>query len=74
MKYRIKIITYKNGRKTYCPQFRTLWLWVALTYDGGTDPCFPRDFEFRESALSCIDKHFAGNKKKQTIDFEYVNK
>jgi len=30
--------------------------------------------EERERALMRIDKHFAGNNKKQSIEFEYINK
>lgn len=73
-KYRIKIVTYANGRKDYTPQLKgfIIWWW-------GIDICgkkseFYNSFHSREDALFCIDKHYEGNYTKQTIEFEYINK
>lgn len=75
MKYRIKIITYKNGRKEYIAQFKTKIGWSDLDSDGRVlylGSCYPQ--EKREWSLERIDKHFYGNTKKQSIEFEYINK
>lgn len=73
MKYRIKIYTYQNGRKVFEPQVKKRWSWKTIIYDGSE-----RDYSItqltREAALICIDKHFTGNTKLQTIEFEYINK
>ena len=73
MKYRIKIITYANGRKEYLPQYKTRFMWLGISCDGKADVYdYVRDT--REEALDSIDKHFAGNTKPQTIIFEYIDK
>jgi hypothetical protein len=74
MKYRIITTTYKNGRKTYLAQVKKGWFWISLYSDGSTDLTSSYDVESRILALSFIDKHFNGNTKKQTIEFEYINK
>lgn len=73
MKYRIKVTTYNNGRKTYSPQYKTFLFWAGLGYEGDTMP-FSLEFSSRETALESIDKHFGGNTKVQTIEFEYITK
>jgi len=74
MKYRIKIITYANGRKAYFAQVRRRFRWDGIMIDGDTG--FAMDFErdSREKALACIDNHYVGNQRKQLIEFEYINK
>jgi hypothetical protein len=73
MKYRIKIITYKSGRKTYSPQFKTFFGYKGLSYTGETRP-FSLELESREQALTFIDYHYNGNSKVQTIEVEYITK
>lgn len=71
MKYRIRITTFENGRKTYTAQVR-VWLgWMYLGYEGEVLP-FSYELSSREQALERIDKHFSGDTKKQTIEFEYI--
>jgi len=74
MRYRIKIITFKTGRKEFHPQFKKGLFWINIVYDGSLEIAFPSRCEFRETALSLIDKHFGGNAKRQTIEFEYITK
>ena len=74
MKYRIKIITYKNGRKEYIPQVKMFIGWAKLCYDGEADYLIQAKCDSREDALKRIDKHFEGNSKTQTIEFEYIKK
>ena len=75
MKYRIKITTYKNGRKTYEAQFKTILGWAHIDTEGKIDIILNGAYHIsRVYALDCIDKHFNGNTKKQTIEFEYINK
>jgi hypothetical protein len=75
MKYRIKIYTYKNGRKEFEAQVKKRFTWLTINVDGdatimqGVYVC-----DSRYSALKRIDKHYAGNTKLQTIEFEYINK
>ena len=73
MKYRIKVTTYSNGRKTYSPQYKKFLCWMGLGYEGDAMP-FSLEFNSRETALASIDKHFGGNNKVQKIEFEYLNK
>jgi len=74
-KYRIKIVTYKNGRKGYFAQIKgNLWGWNGLTYDGEVSTGFSYESNTREKALDRIDKHYEGNTDVQTIEFEYINK
>jgi hypothetical protein len=74
MKYRIKIITFKNGRKLFYAQVKPRFIWLGLDYDGAADCAFSGECETRECALNRIDKHFEGNAKIQKIEFEYINK
>jgi len=74
--YRIKIITYASGRKTYVAQFKTKLCWFSISYDGSLEYIPPsyNEVDSRNQALERIDRHYAGNTKKQTIQFEYIYK
>ena len=74
MKYRIKITTYKNGRKDYKPQVKMLIGWAGIAFDGEHSFFYDYECNSREMALKRIDSHFSGNKKKQTIEFDYFVK
>lgn len=50
MKYRIKIKTRKDGKKSYSPQIKRI-VWVNIYYNGYTE------LYTEEDALKCIDKH-----------------
>lgn len=81
MKYRIEIITYKNGRKEYTAAigektrffWRTIWSWRWINYKG-QDSDLATYFETRQGALTAIDLNYAGNTEVQTIELEYINK
>ena len=70
-KYRIKIVTFKNGRQLFYAQFKSKFWWTGLSCDGETG--FTGKCETRERALARIDNHFKGNTTKQTIEFEYIS-
>jgi hypothetical protein len=73
MKYRIKIVTYKNGRKTFTPQQKVGLRWLGIDHDGKRNGwCV--NMSTREYAIRAIDLNFAGNNQKQTIEFEYITK
>ena len=74
MKYRIKIITYKSGRQEFYPQVKKGLFWKGILSNGSTSLANDNYFHFRENALKAIDNHYNGNNKKQTIEFEYINK
>lgn len=80
MKYRIKIITYQNGRKTYSPYVKSksffgMTVWLPLNHKGEPDAVVGAwQMGSREDAFNAIDKHFCGNTKVQSIEFEYINK
>jgi hypothetical protein len=64
MKYRIKIVTFKNGRQLFYPQVKSTFNWIGLSWEG---ECLTR-----ESALDKIYKHLEG--KKHKIEFEYITR
>ena len=74
MRYRIKIKTYKNGRKEYIPQVKLIIGWAQIDFWG--DACFLYNVTLsnREEALQRIDNHYNGNTKKLNIEFEYIDK
>jgi hypothetical protein len=72
MKYRIKIVTFQSGRKLYYAQLKKWYGYTGLGWDGDTG--YTGECDSREKALLKIDKHYSGNSKVQTIEFEYVNK
>ena len=74
MKYRIKIKTFKTGRKEYSVQVKTFCFWAWLWSKGESSLLASDEFNSREEALRRIDLHHAGNSKKQKIEFELVNK
>ena len=74
MKYRIKIVTYKTGRKTFTPFFKTRFGWMPVAYDGECGLLCDYKMRDRESAIDAIDKHYEGNTKTQRIEFEYITK
>lgn len=73
MKYRIKIITYKTNRKQYIPQIKLCGIWMGLEHDGNSLPMYLK-YDNRKTALEIIDKHYNGNTKSQSIEFEYIDK
>lgn len=75
MKYRIKIVTFKNGRKTYEPQVKLRIGWGTLDHEGKYEFfLYGYGLNTREQALAHIDMHFEGNTKEQIIEFEYITK
>jgi hypothetical protein len=73
MRYRIKIITYANGRKSYVAQKKSGPVWFSLFWDGSISLTLVHR-DTRDEALRSIDKNHEGNVKSQTIEFEYINK
>jgi hypothetical protein len=71
MKYRIKITTYNNGRKTYLAQVKKGWFWFSLYFEYIRNKKIYYDDDWY-SALRKIDKHF--NTKKQSTEFVLINK
>lgn len=74
MRYRIKIVTFLNGRQSFYAQVKHRFIWSGLDYDGEANWSYLGECETRERALCRIDKHFSGNTKKQSIEFEYIIK
>ena len=74
MRYRIKITTFRNGRKEYVAQLKTFFGWKTLNYDGEASLTYEGICDERENALKRIDKHFEGNTSVQKIEFEHINK
>ena len=74
MKYRIKIKTFESGRRDYTPQVKLRFFWQGLSWEGEPTGTVMFEQDTREAALNRIDKHFAGNTKMQSIEFEYINK
>lgn len=72
MRYRIKITTFKNGRKQYVPQVKVLIGWMQVGFDGDQSYAFDAEYDTREKALEKIDRHYNGNAKTQKIEFEYI--
>ena len=73
MRYRIKIKTFKNGRKEYTPQVKAFIGWYGIMYEGTTSITMFEQSS-REDALMRIDKHFNGGGTKQSIEFEYIDR
>jgi len=75
MRYRIKIRTYKNGRKTYEAQYKTIIGWLTLGFKGNAN-IYNKGFntENKEWVLEAIDLHYQGNSKLQIIEIEYITK
>lgn len=75
MKYRIKIINYKSGRKSYLPQVKKFIGWASIGYEGSDSYVNDAsECNSREEALNRIDSHFSGNTRKYNIEFEYIKK
>lgn len=76
MKYRIRIVTFVNGRITYTAQVKARFGWMDLDYRGNAEFLLGTHYEqeSREDSLNRIDLNYAGNSRKQTIVFEYINK
>ena len=73
MRYRIKVVTFKNGRKEYFPQVKKRFIWWYLDYSGDTT-FVNLSYDSREKALQVIDKNFEGNTSVQKIEIEYIQK
>lgn len=75
MKYRIKIIAYKDGSKMYYPSVKKWFWWNAVGNNGKDYLRLTLGYLSREEALKVIDLHFVKNYKPvQSIEFEYINK
>lgn len=75
-KYRLLVITMSNSRKEFHAQYKGYFLWRTILYDGDTIPAWISKCETdtRKKALDRIDKHYQGNTKIQSIEFEYIDK
>jgi hypothetical protein len=73
MKYRIKIITFKTGRKLFFAQLKKGLVWTGIAFNAETSWVYEK-CDSRDEALRRIDLHFRGNTKIQIIEFEYINK
>jgi len=84
MKYRIKIITFRNGKQEFEPQAgeNSMLPWKETTWNGvnykgevlsGFYDYAPK-CDTRKDALRAIDRHYDGNTDAHTIEFEYINK
>lgn len=76
MKYRIKIKTFKNGRKLFIPYVKTKIGWLHLNSNGKIDitEIIDEGFGSIEKSYEIINKHFEGNNTIQSIDFEFITK
>lgn len=73
MKYRIKKITYSNGRVDYQPQVKKRFFWSTIGKDGFDSFLINTKFIFRDSALDYINTHININIKIEKVDFEYID-
>lgn len=73
MRYRIKIVTFKNGRKEYYAQVKKGLIWWYLDFEGGIT-LVDLAWDERQIALEKIDKNFGGNTSVQKIEIEYIQR
>lgn len=74
MRYRIKITTFKSGRKEFRAQKKVFFGWHDIDSTGEVYPFLNLHDNTRNDALNKIDKNYGGNATKQTIEFEYITK
>jgi len=76
MKYKLKTILFKNGRKEYIAYKKRLIGWASVKWNGNTGDIFDISYTFdsRSAALHAIDLNFAGNTKVQDIIIEIIVK
>jgi hypothetical protein len=74
MKYRIRIITFKSGRKIFIPQKKLSLGWFCIDYDGKVDVLYRDECNTRCDALDRIDKNITGNTSVHSIEFEYITR
>lgn len=72
MKYRIKIITFLNGRQEFFAQHRKLFYWTDLGCEGAEG--YASSERRIEDAIERINLHFLGNKKIIKTEFKYIIK
>lgn len=61
MKYRVKVITYKSGRRLFLPQVKRWWGWKGIGYSGSTEIGIQAECDTPYEAGKCIKKHKQGN-------------
>lgn len=71
MKYRIKITTYKNGRKEYTPQVKRFIGWAGLGAYGDSSYFYDTAYNSRKNAFKPIYLHSQRNQRTLKIRFEY---
>lgn len=80
MKYRIKIITYKNGDRKYFVSLKATFGWKGIFTDGYVGGYYEGSmFHNKEDAIFVIERHQKKHERKegrkiQTIEFEYITK
>lgn len=75
VKYRIKIITFNDGRKTYIPQRkRSLFSWKGISCKGETFLSIDFHYKSMNLALEVIDLNYKDSNGIHQIEFEYINK
>lgn len=73
MKYRIKIVTFKNGRQSFHAQVKKYFRWDGLNFDGEAGWAYDGECDTREKALQRIDKHFEGNTEIKSTAYEGIS-
>lgn len=71
MKYRVKIITFKNGRKEYVPQVKKLFFWLNINRMGEATIYSHGVCDDKLQAFKSIENHAHGNTTILTFDLEY---
>jgi len=74
MRYRIKITTFKSMRQEFRAQKKVLFGWADLSHRGEVVHLIESNVDTRNEALDRIDKHYGGNSRRHTIEFEYITK
>lgn len=74
MRYRIKVVMFKDGSKKYYSQFKKWYGWRDILWDGTLSFADTFDVETREKALQKIDNHYKGAGLVHSIEFEYITK
>lgn len=74
MRYRIKITTFISARQEFRAQKKVFFGWADLSSTGEVYHLTNMSVSTRNEALNKIDKHYGGNTRVHTIEFDYITK
>ena len=70
MKYRIKVIKYKNGNTAFVPEVHNNFCWEEIDRNGIANSLYKNEVEDRQVACARIEAHKLNNPEVDSVTYD----